>query len=49
MRYEYKEGQKASRNFEDAMKTIFKAPKTSTGKPPAKRASGGKKRKSDKG
>ena len=29
MKYEYKEGEQASKNFERAMKKIFKAPKES--------------------
>lgn len=28
MKYEYKEGREARGNFEQAMKTLFKAPKT---------------------
>jgi hypothetical protein len=28
MKYTYKQGREARNNFEDAMKTVFKAPKT---------------------
>jgi hypothetical protein len=38
MKYEYKEGREARENFEQAMKTVFKSPKTARVKRPAKAA-----------
>jgi hypothetical protein len=50
--YEYIEGRKATENFEEGMKTLFKVPKDSVVKPPKKHAksafSGRKPKKSDK-
>jgi hypothetical protein len=40
--YKYKEGPKAARNFEGAMKTLFKAPKQPKKKKPPKAATSGK-------
>jgi hypothetical protein len=38
MKYEYKQGKEARENFEQSMKTLFKAPKTAKVKRPAKAA-----------
>ncbi len=48
MKYEYKEGREARENFEQAMKAVFKAPKTAKVNRP-KKAATSHKNVSDKG